>query len=298
MLEKFKSTILFNKLLKRPNIDKAYAMVKPTDSWYDTITKVHHSLHLIRQLPRQVLEITSHDGLKLKGIYYPGKEKSNVTVICIHGYTSHAEREWAYPGLFYLSLGYNVLIPYQRAHGISAGKYLTFGALEYRDMMRWVEKINEQTPNGSIIIHGLSMGGGIALDLCDQEMENVKGIIADAPSTSLRGFFEGVAGHIFKEDGKKIAQHTIARFEKEFGVNVDDFNCADHVSRSRYPILLSAGSMEKMEDIFADYKNRSPQPTDIIILPGCNHGNGMYKQTELYQQTIKNFITDILDTPA
>ena len=53
-----------------------------------------------------------------------------------------------------------------------------------------------------------------------------------------------------------------------------------------------------MEDLFADYKNRSPQPTDIIILPGCNHGNGMYKQTELYQQTIKNFISDILNTPA
>ena len=69
MLEKFKSNILFKKLLKRPNIDKAYAMVKPTDSWYDTITKVHHSLHLIRQLPHEELQITSHDGLKLKGIY-------------------------------------------------------------------------------------------------------------------------------------------------------------------------------------------------------------------------------------
>lgn len=290
MLEKFKANILFNKLLKRPNIDKAYAMVKPTDSWYDTITKVHHSLHLIRQLPHQVQEITSHDGLKLKGIYYPSEKKSNVTVICIHGYTSHAEREWAYPGLFYLSLGCNVLIPYQRAHGLSGGKYLTFGALECRDMMRWVDKINELTPNGSIFLHGLSMGGGIALDLCDREMENVKGIISDAPSISLRGFFEGVAGHVFKEEGKKIAQLTIARFENEFGVKVDDFNCADHVSHSRYPILFSAGSMENMEDILGDFKNRCPQPADSIILPGCNHGNGMYKQTELYQQAIKDFI--------
>ena len=294
MLEKFKSNILFKKLLKRPNIDKAYAMVKPTDSWYDTITKAHHSLHLIRQLPHEELQITSHDGLKLKGIYYPSDKKSNVTVICIHGYTSHAEREWAFPGLFYLSLGYNVLIPYQRAHGLSGGKYLTFGALEYRDMMLWVEKINEMTPNGSIILHGLSMGGGIALDLCDQQMENVKGIISDAPSISLRGFFEGVAGHIFKEDGKKIAPLTIARFEQEFGVRVDDFHCADHVSRSRYPILFSAGSKEKMEEIFADFKNRNPQPTEIIILPGCNHGNGLYKQTELYQQTIQSFIQGVL----
>jgi hypothetical protein len=138
------------------------------------------------------------------------------------------------------------------------------------------------------------MGGGIALDLCDQEMENVKGIISDAPSMSVRGFFEGVAGHVFKAKGKQVAQHAIARFEQEFGVKIDDFNCADHVSRSRYPLLLSAGSMENMEDIFADLKNRNPQPTEIIILPGCNHGNGMYKQTQLYQQTIQSFIQSVL----
>ena len=33
-----------------------------------------------------------------------------------------------------------------------------------------------------------------------------------------------------------------------------------------------------------------PKETEIIILPGCNHGNGMYKQTKLYQSVIKEFI--------
>ena len=134
MLEKMKANILFTQLLKRPDINKAYAMVKPTDSWYDTITKVHNSLAEIQKLPREVLEITACDGVSLKGIYYPGEKNSKVTVICIHGYTSHAEREWAFPGLFYLSLGYNVLIPYQRAHGMSGGKYISLGALERVDM--------------------------------------------------------------------------------------------------------------------------------------------------------------------
>ena len=32
---------------------------------------------------------------------------------------------------------------------------------------------------------------------------------------------------------------------------------------------------------------RLPKQTDIIILPGCNHGNGMYKQTEMYQKAIE-----------
>ena len=28
----------------------------------------------------------------------------------------------------------------------------------------------------------------------------------------------------------------------------------------------------------------------VLILPGCNHGNGMYKQTELYQGAIREFV--------
>ena len=165
MFEKLKANILFNKLLQRPNINRAYAMVSETDSWYETIKKVHDSLDEISKKPHQMLEISSKDNLKLKAIYYPNENGSNVTVICVHGYTSHAEREWAFPGLFYLSLGYNVLIPYQRAHGLSEGKYISFGALEHIDMIDWVNKINEMNPNGEIIIHGLSMGGGIVLDL-------------------------------------------------------------------------------------------------------------------------------------
>ena len=51
MFEKLKANILFNNLLKRPDIDKAYKMVGPEDSWYDTITKVHNSLAEIRQNP-------------------------------------------------------------------------------------------------------------------------------------------------------------------------------------------------------------------------------------------------------
>lgn len=290
MLEKFKANILYTRLLKRPDINRAYAMVKPTDSWYNTITKVHDSLKKIQSLPHEIVEITSHDRLTLKGVYYPSNKESNVTVICIHGYTSHAEREWAFPGLFYLSLGYNVLIPYQRAHGLSEGKYITMGALEHLDMLGWVSKINEMNPDDRIIIHGLSMGGGIALDLSDKNMKNVKCIISDAPSVSIKDFFEDVAKFAFKKEGDKVAACAIERFQSEFNVNVKDFESVDIVSNSKYPILLSAGSNENKEELFGKIKSVNPNTTEIIILPGCDHGNGMYKQTELYQNKIREFI--------
>lgn len=288
MFEKLKANILFDSLLKRPDIEKAYKMVDENDSWYDTITTVHKSLELIKKLDHEELSIKSHDDLNLKAIYYPAT--SNDTVIWVHGYTSHAERESAFPGLFYHDLGYNVLIPYLRAHGLSEGKYITFGGFECLDIIGWIDKVNQINPNGKIIIHGLSMGGGIVLDLASKDLKNVKCLISDAPSGSIEAFFRNVSKEVFKKNSNKIADYMIVRYKKEFGLDVKDFEVIEHVKQSKYPILLSCGSNENLEELFNNLSNANPKETEIIILPGCNHGNGMYKQTKLYQSVIKEFI--------
>ena len=287
MFENFKAGIVFNTLMKRHDINKAYKMVGPEDSWYDTITKVHNSLAEIKKLPHENWEIISHDGLSLKGIFYPGT--TNKTMIWIHGYTSHAERESAYPGLFYHSLGFNVLIPYLRAHGPSQGKYISFGPMEALDLKKWIDLVNDRVPGG-IILHGLSMGGGIALDLATMELENVKCILADAPSYSIPEFFRGVTYATFKKDQEKIIACLHKLFQKEFSFNAADYDRLETVRDCKYPLMLTAGSMEEQDEILNTLKERNPMPTHVLILPGCNHGNGMYKQTELYQSTIKKFI--------
>lgn len=288
MFEKLKADILFHRLLRRPDITRAYKMVGPEDSWYDTITTVHNSLAQIQKFPHQTLEIKSHDGLKLQAVYYPAD--SDKTVVWVHGYTSHGERESAFPGLFYRSLGYNVLIPYLRAHGPSEGKYISLGALEQQDMQRWVDVINEKIPAGKIVFHGLSMGGGIVLDLATKEMENVTCIVCDAPSTSIEGMLRGICGEMFKRNQQIIAEYTLGRFCNEFGVEASEFDRVKNITIGKYPLLLSAGSNENMDEMLESIRANSPMPTEVVILPGCNHGNGMYKQTEMYQTAIKEFL--------
>lgn len=292
MFDKFKANFLFQQLLKRPDITKAYKMVGPEDSWYDTITTVHNSLSQIHQLPHEDLEITTHDGLKMKAVYYPGS--SNKTVIWIHGYTSHAERESAFPGLYYHSLGFNVLIPYLRAHGPSEGKYISFGPLETLDMLAWVDLINEKFTDGKIVFHGLSMGGGIVLDLAIREMKNVKCMVVDAPSIGLDSLLNNAAQHVFKKTYHKVYPHMCRRFQQEFGVDPILFDRIENIQNGRYPLLLSAGSMEDMEDVLEEISYNNPHNSRVLILPGCNHGNGMYKQTAMYQDAIKAFLEEHL----
>ena len=232
-------------------------MVEPSDSWYNIISTIHNSLNEMKKLPHNEVEITSHDNLKLKGIYYPNPKKSSVTVICLHGYASHPEKEMAFPGLFYLSQGYNVLITYQRAHGLSQGKFMSLGVLEQQDMIRWIDKVNEMNPSGNIIIHGLSMGGGIAFHLVDKNIKNVKCFIIDAPNHSLKNFFKEAAFEFYKKNQDKITFYTIQRFEKEFNTDINKSEIVDIASNSKYPILLTAGTE-------SDFETKSVIPMDAM----------------------------------
>ncbi len=292
MLENLKANILFHSLLKRKDIRKAYAMVGPEDSWYDTITKVHNSLAEIQKMPHRELSIISHDGLRLEAKFYPCQTQSRATVIWIHGYTSHAERESAFPGLFYLSQNCNVLIPYLRAHGPSEGKYLTFGALECKDIMGWIDWANREAPDGRIILHGLSMGGGIALHLCNKDLKNVVGIVADAPTVSIPEVFRSVAKSVFKGEADGVCTRLFQKFKNEFHVDALEFDALREVSACRYPLFLTAGSEEHMDEMLHKLAALAPVSASVLILPGCNHGNGMYKQTERYQSALCQFLAD------
>jgi pimeloyl-ACP methyl ester carboxylesterase len=185
-------------------------------------------------------------------------------------------------------MGYNVLIPYLRAHGPSEGKYISFGPLEKLDLIGWIARVNERI-SGSILIHGLSMGGGIALDLATMELENVKCILADAPSYSVPGFFREVAQSVSKKKPDKVFDGFCRRFTEEFSADAADYDRLETIRNGRYPLMLTAGSLEGQEEILSILKERNPQPTTVLILPGCNHGNGMYKQTEMYHNAIREF---------
>lgn len=253
--------------------------------------KVHDSLYEIQKLPHEQIEIKSFDGHKLSAVHYPCKNSEpKGTVVFIHGYTSHAEREWAFPGLYYLTLGYNVIIPYQRAHGPSEGKYITFGALERKDMILWLEKIQSLYHDMPIVVHGLSMGGGIALQLCNLDNINIKCIVADAPTEGVGRFLADVARRCSKRRSKYFEEKLNELFKKKTGMDPAVTNVRQYVEKSNYSIYFTAGSKENSYKRLKNLQEICPMPTKLVILSGCNHGNGMYKQTKTYQSQLGEFL--------
>ena len=130
--------------------------------------------------PYQRVEIES-DELTLQAYYLPAADSKD-TLLLMHGYHAEALYEVCPMVRFYHELGYNLLIPDQRAHCSSDGKYLSFGILERRDVRRWCEMLCDRFAPNHIFLGGVSMGGAtVLMSALEQLPPQVRGIIADCP---------------------------------------------------------------------------------------------------------------------
>ena len=130
--------------------------------------------------------LTSYDGLRLSALYVPAAaERPKGVCVLFHGYRSLATVDFALEVEFLHDLGYRLLVPYQRSHGESQGKYITFGAKERFDCRDWAKYAAARFPGEDIFLMGISMGAAtVLLSLGTDLPENVKGVVADCGFTS------------------------------------------------------------------------------------------------------------------
>lgn len=103
-------------------------------------------------------------------------------------------------GELFHELGYNVLIPDNRAHGDSQGEMIGYGWLDRRDYIGWLNQILENNGQKSdIVMYGMSMGAATVLSTSgENDLPNqVKAIIADSSYTSVIEEIKHEAGDMY-----------------------------------------------------------------------------------------------------
>ena len=143
----------------------------------------------------QDVYVESRDGLRLHG-HWIAAEKPIGTMLLAHGYRSTKLLDFGMVFELYHNVGMNLLIPDQRSHGQSEGKWITFGVKESQDMLCWLEYHNREIGHLPVVLSGLSMGASTMLYLADAELpDNVKGMIADCGFTSPYA----IVGKVFRD---------------------------------------------------------------------------------------------------
>ena len=265
--------------LKKTSYGKYYQLIVASDLWL----KEHYAKDVY---------ITSDDGLKLHGHWIP-VEDANGTIILAHGYRSTKLVDFGAVYDMYHSLGMNILVPDQRCHGLSEGKYITFGVKESADMRRWIEFHNNELGSWQIILSGLSMGASTMMYLADEELPgNVKGIIADCGFTSPKDIISSVfksVTHLPAFPFIGVADY-FARVFAGFCFSQKDSRIT--LANSRLPIFMIHGKKDGFVPCWMTEEgfNACIRPKNLLLVDDADHGLSFITDRKRYTQMIVDFL--------
>jgi len=237
--------------------------------------------------------ICSRDGLKLHGLWIPA-EKPVGTMLLAHGYHSTYLVDFSSALASYHDQGLNLLVPDQRSHGKSEGKYTTFGVKESRDMVDWIDYHNQQLWNGPIVLSGMSMGASTVLYTVDEALpQNVRGVIADC------GFLSPAAiiAKVFKDVTHLPAIPWIWGAEL-FAKLLAGFSLWEKDSRrclvnNQLPVLLVHGKADDFVPCSMTQRAFASCGGDkaILLVEGAGHGVSFLKDKQAYRACVRSILT-------
>lgn len=228
----------------------------------------------LRSIQHEDLYMTARDGVRLHAVWVPA-EQPRGTVVFAHGYHGSALREFSMVFDLYHKQGFNILIPAQRAHGVSEGKFITFGVKESRDFLEWIELHNARFGSFPILCSGLSMGASTVMFLAGLDLpENVRGFIADCGFTSPKDIISAVFRHQTHLPAWPFIWATDLFARLFGGFSLNEMHTTKSLSHNKHPILFVHG----LSDTFVppEMSQRSFDACAgekyLLLVEGATHG--------------------------
>lgn len=292
------ASYFFRRTMIRANARRDRTRKMAGTDWDLYIPAIRAAKEWLQEQPGEEVWITSRDGLKLYGKFFPCGD-SEKTVICFHGYTSEGVNDYSTLAKFYLKNGFNLLLVDQRAHGQSEGTYIGFGCLDRFDAKDWIDYVvRRQGENCRILLHGDSMGAATVLMTAGLELPpQIKAVVSDCAFTSAWDVFSAVLKNMYHLPAFPIMQIANKMVKKRAGYELDECNARNEVGRTRLPILFIHGK----EDTFVpcsmvyDLYHACRSEKKLVVIEGAGHVESCYKNPEKYEEAVRSFIFPIVE---
>lgn len=238
------------------------------------------------------VEIVS-DGFKLVGEYFDFGADTSVIIIAGRMESLLYSYYFAEP---YRRLGCNILVIDNRAHGLSEGKYLSLGAKEYRDILRWGELLHDRFHQKNIVIHGICIGSCVGLfALCAPECPDYfRGMAAEGMFTCFKDSF---VNHLI--DGNHPVQPAtflVMLYIRIFaGADVVHDGPLYRIDQLKKPILF----LHSKEDVFSlpsevqQVYDRCQSEKKLVWFEKGAHSRVRINAPERYDETVIDFFQQL-----
>ncbi len=227
-----------------------------------------------RAYPYREVEITSFDGLRLRGRYYEQEAGAPIELL-LHGYRGTSDRDLSGGVFRSFDLGHNALIVDHRASGRSEGKVISFGVLESRDALAWIDYVlREIDPCARILLGGVSMGAATVMIAAGEELPpNVQGAIADCGYTTAKDIICKVMRDM------RLPPRLLYPFVRLGGRLFGGFDVEERspiagMRNARLPVIFFHGDADDFVPMEMSRENHAACVSEkkLVITPGAGHG--------------------------
>lgn len=215
-----------------------------------------------------VIKLGTRAGERISAKYYD-KEGARYTVIFSHG--NAEDIGMIEPMAWRLrDLGLNVLTYDYQGYGTSYGAPSEDKAYEAIDAAYDYLLTEKHVEPGRIILHGRSLGGGVAVDVASRKP--VAGLILE--STFTTAF-------------RVITRYQILPFDK--------FENIKKIANVRCPVLIIHGTDDWTIPAYHGQRlfEAAGEPKELLWVEGAGHNNVVYRDEKLYLDKIRSFVRSL-----
>lgn len=250
-----------------------------------------------REMPKENVVIKSPYGYPLSGTFIPNPEPTTKTIVFVHGFMENRTVGLNYMSI-YMQSGFNLLLIDSRDHGESGGDSVTWGNLEKYDLDQWISWVQQHFPNGTIGVHGISMGAATALLHAELNESNkrVAFYIADSAYSDFETLMELQINRYLDSNNSEIAKillqyanvisyfHSRSTFQQ-----ASPLRAVQHVTT---PILYIHGDADELVPAYMslELQEATKGPSEVFIFTNSTHGSAIFDDQKSYKEIVQNFI--------
>ncbi|MDR3336002.1 MAG: alpha/beta hydrolase [Treponema sp.] len=258
----------------------------------------------IDRVERQLVEISSHDGLLLRGYYLACRDAagrgSPYTVILAHGYTGNGKQLSSFAEFYYRDLGFNILMPHARAHGASEGAYIGFGWLDRLDYLRWIDWALSRTKTGAsgggagIVLHGVSMGAATVMITAGEAAlpDEVLAVVEDCGYSSLEDELYAQMQTRYHIRSSRLMKATSRISKSKAAYAFEEVSPLERIRRVKIPVLFIHGDADRFVPFSMVHTlyEACPASKELFVVSGARHAEAFGVNPEEYQKRVIQFV--------